>query len=109
MNAKWEKPQAITNLDLGFGVKDMSGFLPAWEEIPEDFRNERGEAKKWTELVSHMLCKGLENITTKVKPGIDSRIAIRHCSMILHSWEPKHEHKIAGVAYLLSLWFDDVQ
>lgn len=32
----------------------------------------------------------------------------RHISACLGSYEPKHEHKIAGVAYLLSLWFEPV-
>lgn len=54
MNAKWEKPQAVSNLDMGFGVKKMNEFLPAWEEIPDQFKGEWGEVVKWTLMRLHM-------------------------------------------------------
>ena len=31
-----------------------------------------------------------------------------HLKSILQSFKPKHERKEAGVAYLMSLWFDDI-
>jgi len=40
-----------------------------------------------------------------VNPKIDSQLAWRHIMTCLKSFEPKHEHKMAGVGYLLSLWF----
>ena len=43
------------------------------------------------------------------KNGIDAQAAIRHVRYCMGSWEPKHEHKEAGCAYLLSLWFDDIE
>jgi hypothetical protein len=39
------------------------------------------------------------------KDGIDRRAAFRHISACLGSYDPSHEHKIAGVGYLISLWF----
>ena len=38
----------------------------------------------------------------------DTNKAIRHLKAILVSYDPKHEHKEAGVAFLLSEWFEDV-
>jgi hypothetical protein len=32
-----------------------------------------------------------------------------HLKAIMGSFQPKHEHKTAGVAYLMSLWFEAVQ
>jgi len=43
------------------------------------------------------------------KEGIDPQMAFRHIKACLGDWGPKHEHKFAGCAYLLSLWFDDVE
>jgi hypothetical protein len=40
------------------------------------------------------------------KEGIDRSVAMRHLKCIMSSWEPQHEHKTAGVAYLMSLWFE---
>ena len=44
----------------------------------------------------------------KPKEGVDTKKALRHVKAVLGSWEPKHEHKEAGVAFLLNEWFDDV-
>jgi len=41
--------------------------------------------------------------------GIDQNKALRHIKAILGSFEPKHEHKEAAAAYLLSLWFKSVK
>jgi hypothetical protein len=41
--------------------------------------------------------------------GIDPAKAMRHLRAILGSFEPKHEHKEAGVAYLMSQWFKEVR
>jgi hypothetical protein len=38
---------------------------------------------------------------------VDGELAIRHLQVIQASFEPKHEHKEAAVAYLASLWFTD--
>ncbi len=42
------------------------------------------------------------------KPGIDETDAKRHLKAVLGSFAPKHEHKEAACAYLMSLWFEDV-
>jgi hypothetical protein len=43
-----------------------------------------------------------------MKEGVDGNLAFRHLSAIQRSFTPKHEHKEAAVAYLASLWFEDV-
>ena len=37
--------------------------------------------------------------------GIDAQTAWDHATMCLGSYEPKHEHKTEGVAWLLWKWF----
>jgi hypothetical protein len=106
--SKWDKPTELSGLDVAFGPSrgDMDKILPAWEEIPEDFRNERGEGKKWTEKVDDLFFNGVELKVVVMKPGVDRKTAMRHLQCVLHSFEPKHEHKTAGVAYLMSLWYE---
>lgn len=111
MNAKWQTPQSVTDMEIVFGPskKELREYLPPWEEIPEEFKRETKEVKKWINCVNDIFYKGIVGTNIRAKKGIDGGAAIRQCSMILHSFEPKHEHKTAGVAYLLSLWFEDFQ
>jgi hypothetical protein len=106
--SKWSKPVVMSDLDVGFGPRDMATILPAWEEIPEDFRTYegRGEAKKWVKIVDDLFFSGAELKVVVMKPEVDRKTAMRHIQCVLHSFEPSHEHKTAGVAYLMSLWFE---
>jgi hypothetical protein len=108
---KWLRPQKIKNIDTMFGIIDtvIDIYLPKWTELPMDFRREIGEAKKWINIVDDLFFCGARNIRCVVKdPTIDQVDIMRHVSMLLHSFEPSHEHKTAGVAYLLSLWCTDI-
>lgn len=40
------------------------------------------------------------------KPGVDAHKALRAIKAVLGSYEPKHEHKEAACAFMLSEWFD---
>lgn len=40
--------------------------------------------------------------------GVDGNDAYRQLGAIMGSYQPQHVHKIAGVAYLASLWFTKV-
>lgn len=97
------KPQEVSQAELAFGG-DMAKLLPLYTQIPDEFKRGGG---KWNKLASTWFFRGIKNVVWTPKPGIDEGMALRHIKAILSSWEPKHEHKEAGVAYLLSLWFDD--
>lgn len=103
----WSKPTVLDRVDQAFGK--MSELLPAWNDIPEDFKSfmGTGEAKKWVQAVANIFYSGVRVTEVKMKNGIDRTVVMRHLMSVLHSWEPKHEHKTAGVAYLMSLWFED--
>lgn len=97
-------PPTLTKLDLAFGNVD---HLPPWEKIPVEFRRLHGP---WCQQVARWFFMGadkewVDRITPK--PGVDKTAALLAVQAILRSFEPKHEHKEAGAAYLLSLWFDD--
>jgi hypothetical protein len=94
---------ALSDLDVAFSSID---HLPAWEEIPEAFRRNNGDAYRWCEFVSTWFFAGTNTALLMPKPGVDKTAALRVVRAILGSFEPKHEHKIAGCAFLLSEWFE---
>lgn len=106
-NEQWLKPKTVGALDLICGG-DMSVLLPKYDDIPEEFKKEQGEAEKWVTVVEDWFFTGIRDAKWVVKPEVNIHTALRHIKSIMMSFEPQHEHKTAGVAYLMSLWFDDV-
>lgn len=98
----WSSPKTTTNLDVAFGPEKIADFLPAMNEIPEEFHS---WGNPWQKIVSDWFFKGMKEVPT-AKAEIDAIKALAHIHVILRSFEPKHEHKIAGCAYLMSLWFE---
>lgn len=104
---KFAKPIAVGRVELAFGG-DMAILLPPYEEVPDEFKD-WNSPNKWNKIQSHWFYKGLPDGTAfQAKDGIDLKDAINHLKAIQVSWAPKHEHKEAGVSYLMSLWFDDI-
>jgi hypothetical protein len=102
-NKQWT-PAQISDIDAAFPT-DVSELMPSYRELPKEFTD---RDSPYCDLVSTWFYRGLEKSKLRTKPGIDQRAAFRHLATVLQSWEPKHEHKMAGVAYLMSLWFDIV-
>lgn len=96
------EPKKCSDVDVAFptGVK---AFLPPYSEVPDEFKN---RSNKWARVVSKWFFSGLTAGTLKPKDGVNYDDAIRHLRVCMGSWEPKHEHKEAGVAYLMSMWFE---
>ena len=99
------KIQKVSDSDLQFGGR-IDELLPQQSKIPEIFKKGRGT--KWNDITSKWFYNGLKNVKFIPKEGVETNKALRHIKAILSSWEPKHEHKEAGVAYLLSQWFEDI-
>jgi hypothetical protein len=93
----------VTDAEVAFGT---TACLPKWDDVPEDFRdftyNEHCKA------VSTLFYSGgrITDMGYTLKQGLDENDVMRAIRACLCSWEPKHEHKIAGVGYMLSQWFD---
>ena len=105
MNKKIE-PQEIDNISAAFPTA-TEGLLPEWEEIPNEFKENYDN--KWITLFNQMFYCGGKLGEMKAKPGIDAQKAWRHIRYCMGSFEPKHEHKTTGCAYLMSLWFDEIE
>ena len=91
----------IQDVDIAFGTTKA---LPKFKDIPREFTR---DGNKWKDAASSLFFKGGRKSQFKVKDGVDADKAFRAIQAHLASWEPKHEHKEAGVAYMLSEWFDD--
>lgn len=90
----------ISDLDVAFGT--VKG-LPDYGEIPNQFKSHNGTP--WNGLVSKLFFAGVSNLSLSPADGVDPGKAARHIKALLGSFEPKHEHKEAGVAYLMSRYF----
>lgn len=51
--------------------------------------------------------EGINGYGVVPKEGVDPDKAMRHLAACMRSFEPKHEHKMAGVACLMATWFED--
>lgn len=97
-------PIEVSDIDLAFPAHALK-LMPPMAKIPEAFH--RGNTV-WNKLANDWFFKGLEEPSFHMAPGVDGNQAHRHLSVILGSYEPKHEHKEAAIAYLASLWFTKV-
>lgn len=96
----------LSDLDIAFPARAME-WLPPMDEIPDKFKA-RGNA--WTRLVGRWFAKGLPRTTEFVpKEDVDAKAAFNVVRACLGSFEPKHEHKEAGCAFLMSEWFVQVR
>lgn len=102
--SKWSKPQVTDGITRAFGG-NMKDLLPPMIDIPVEFQNEW----KWHKIQSTWFAFGLPKDTVfKPKEGIDTNTALGHLRAIQGSFEPKHEHKVETVSWLMSLWFEDI-
>ena len=103
----WNKPLQLSDIDVEFGPVDgIRVLLPKWEEIPKEFIDGTKHNNKWIKAVDDWFFNGIKLINVVMKEGVEKPHAITHISSIVRSWEPQHEHKVAGVAYLMSKWFE---
>ena len=100
----------LTAADVAFGnIKHM----PNYATLPAEFKRYDGNdyckavsswffngAKKFTDGIT------IGDMTFKAKPGVDANKALSAIRAVLGSFEPKHEHKEAACAFMLSEWFD---
>lgn len=102
------EPTEVNDLRIAFPAS-VSDLMPEYDDIPAEFRDDAMARGKWCRFQSDWFFGGLKDLDVTPKPGIDTKAALRHLKAIQGSFEPQHEHKAAAVAYLASLWFDDVK
>lgn len=95
----------VNGIDMVFGGGAMK-ILPPMKDIPEEFK--RWSGTKWNKVVSDWFYKGIEGAVWTPKEGVETKKALAAIRCCIGSFEPAHEHKEAGCAYLLSQWFENV-
>lgn len=99
-------PQEVHPVLAAFPARVIGTLLPNFDAIPDEFKSLHGP---WATLISRWFAGVLpDDIGFHPKPGINAAQAWKHISTCLASYEPKHEHKIAGCAYLASCFFEKV-
>lgn len=84
-------------------------WMPAREEIPDEFRFMRGRSK-WCKVVHGWFFNGLPaDVKFYPRDGVDADKAFRAVGCVLASFAPKHEHKEEAAAFLLDQWFVKVK
>lgn len=97
----WSVPVAVSTVQFAFPANVIGTLLPHAEDIPKEFFGRNA----WTALADSLFAGTVHpDATIAWRPEIDFTVAVRHVGTVLRSFEPKHEHKIAGAAYLLSLF-----
>jgi hypothetical protein len=102
------RPVPVSDIDLAFATDVIGTLLPKWESIPPAYKD-KNHPTDMNRLVSKWFFEGLSGaVEFRLRDGIEKRAALRHLATCLGSFEPSHEHKDAGCAYLCALWFDEV-
>ncbi len=97
------KPHVVSPLQVAFPANVIGVLMPSYKDIPVKY-----PGKVFFEhLQNRWFYFGLKtHDLPPTKPEIDLETAVRHLQCIQGSFQPKHEHKIAAVAWLMSLWFE---
>lgn len=101
---QWSIPKEVSDLDVTFGGRSEE-LLPPIDVIPSEFWE---GSTKWNKLASDIFYGRELKGELQEKVGIDVHFAARHIRAVLASFQPKHEHKMAGCAFLLSQFYKEV-
>lgn len=91
-----EDMASITDVELAFGTDRL---LPAWEDIPTEF----WAGNRYKSLADAIFAgRDLPAGEIEMNEGFDPQALNRAVRAHLRSFGPKHEHKIAGVGYMIA-------
>ena len=92
--------QDVSDIDIAFPAH-VKHLMPEYETA-----RARRVDPKWERLACDWFFTGLKELRLKPREGVDEQRALRHIRAIMGSFEPKHEHKMASIAFLLEEWFE---
>jgi len=107
------EPREVHPVLAAFPAKVIGTLLPKFEDIPETFKRYmtcpwHDFAARWFASASGMGRPLPGDVSFYGKPGINPEKAYRHIDACLRSYEPRHEHKMAGVSWLIDIFFEKV-
>lgn len=87
---------SIQDVEMAFSTDRL---LPAWEDIPQEFR----DGNQYTRMAEALMYGWpLPDGTIEMQEGFTPEMLNRAVRSHLQSYGPKHEHKVAGVGYMMS-------
>lgn len=102
----WPAVPELDDVTLAFPAHALD-WMPAWEEIPEEYKVGTTEAER---IARQWFYRGLgDQVEFYARDGIDAEQAFRAIQATLRSFQPKHEHKMAAVAFMIDTWFSEVR
>jgi len=93
------EPKEVSLPTLAFPA-DVSDLLPDSADIPKEFWDHYNEYA----TLGRQWFFGKTMAVVFDRPGINGDTAGKHITCCLRTYSVKHEHKEAGVGYLLYLW-----
>jgi len=87
-------------------------YLPEWKDIPEEFKTYGSiGSNKWVKFHTDWFYSGVSELEFFIKPEFSStqEEILQFLHPMMCSFSSKHEHKTAGIAYLLSLILTDIK
>jgi len=96
------EPVEVDDVTMAFPASVTQKYMIPYSDIPDEYKNGNTDGNKF---FCDMFYAGVKDIEMIPKEGIDPDKAWRHIRSIAGSFEPKHEHKEACIAYLLEQWF----
>lgn len=105
---EWARPREVSDLLIAFPARVMD-LMPDRVFCEEALRAMPDRGRQWIEFQRRWFSLGLpKELVVDLHEGVDGEMAFRQLKAIQGSFEPKHEHKEAGVAYLASRWFREI-
>ena len=101
------QPRSVSDEQVMFGGR-LEALLPEYERLPAAFRDEQDA---YSPVVWQWYFRGIRIDCLRPRRGIDGKAAWRHLRAVMSCWDPTrpqptHVHKAAGIAYLMSRWFE---
>jgi hypothetical protein len=97
----WSRPKTVPDVQFAFPAYIIGTLITEWDDLPDEFRN---RTSGYEELAGHACFNNVGFRSDSLLEGIDIELANRQLNAIARSFQPKHQHKEAAIAYLLSLW-----
>jgi hypothetical protein len=103
MEAMYKIPPMVNGPEQAFGIRMKK--IPPFHLIPAEFKSQHN---RYNQLASKWFFCGLtQDDIPLARAGTDRDGALRFLGALLRSLDPKHEHKEAAAAWLMSLWFTE--
>lgn len=93
-------PEDVASITKAEGAFGTTRLLPDWEKIPEEFKGHPGNI--YAQIAEHIFMgSDMPPLEIEMKPGFDPELVNSCVRAHLTSWSPKHQHKIAGVGFMI--------